>query len=303
MAMNKNILCSTHFLSIIICSITFFFTCAEAQSKNLFPCNHLQQKYFLLSEIRSSFIKRKIFLQADCKNDQLFFKLDQSHVLILDKFKDGSVSVEGIISYSHRPIVCPLQNDQGAFKIKIADRTLFLEPSEKSGLVNTADVFLVPVKSLRGKVYLEKNIPVSGQFGRQRKGERFHTAIDIPTPYEESILSPADGQVVMISNLKTQSTLFIRHLKKDKTIFYSAYSHVKDLAVSVGDLVNSQTMLARTFTREEFKKTHHVYNHVHFEVRKGLDDLGNGSIHANLHEKLSKIFVNPSLPLEGLWEW
>lgn len=287
----------------IIYSMTFFFARAEAQSKNVFPCNHLHQKYFLLSETKSNFLRRKILLQADCKNDQLTFNLDQSHILIFNKSKDGTVSVEGLISYSHRPIVSPLQNDKGVYKINIANRNLFLEPSDKSGLVNTAEVFLVPVKSLRGKVYLEKNIPVSGQFGRQRKGERFHTAIDIPTPYEENILSPADGQVVMISNLKTQSTLFIRHLKKDKTIFYSAYSHVKDLAVSVGDLVNSQTMLARTFTREEFKKTHHVYNHVHFEVRKSLDDLGNGSIHANLHEKLAKLFVNPSLPLEGVWEW
>ena len=289
MAVNKNILYCTYFLSMVICSFTFFER-TDAQSNDVFLCRHLQQKDFLLSEFNSNFLKRKIYLQADCKNDRLIFNIDQSPVLILNKSKDGTVSIEGLISYSDRPIISPLQNDQGVLKIKIGDRTLILEPIEKSSLVKTAEAFLVPVKSLRGKVYLERNIPVSGQFGRNRKGERFHTAIDIPTPYEESVLSPADGQVVMISNLKTQSTLFIKHLKKDKTIFYTAYSHVKDLAVSVGDLVNAQTVLARTFTREEFKKTRHAYNHVHFEVRKSLDDLGNGSIHANLHEKLVKLF-------------
>jgi murein DD-endopeptidase MepM/ murein hydrolase activator NlpD len=124
-----------------------------------------------------------------------------------------------------------------------------------------------------------------------------HTAIDINPAKPTSLLVPvyamSNGVVCSIHLSEEQKTVVVKHQLKDGSIIYTAYKHLKEVYVTTGQQVNESTKLARLFTKEESKKYHGNFHHLHLEVRKKFDDYGCASWLTMNKQALNDRFYNP----------
>lgn len=146
-----------------------------------------------------------------------------------------------------------------------------------------------PTRELRASGL--RSIAASGRFGAKRHPSRFHTGADVPVGYGEEILSPINGQVILLSRFKTQTTLFLKSEAKPDLIV--GIAHLMDSVVEVGQFVDQETPLGRAMNKAEFGKTRHTYNHIHLEARKNLDDWGTASIDTGAARMLHRRFDDP----------
>lgn len=274
-------------------------------------CSDTNQQNFILRESQDNITKRVMLVHARCAKNVLTMMLEDRAVLRLrlcdqniKPFDCTKISIEGGVDQVLKPYDLTVITDGLSTHLSAQNGKRYtLSPSDDQRPLLTTKTLLAPIMRYRGKSISEKKLPRVGRFGAIRLGKRLHTAIDLKAQHGVKVFAPGNGMVVFISHLTTQSTVYLKHKKKDGTFFYTALAHLKDIHDNVGKVVSEQTVLGRAMNATEMAKTKHHYNHIHFEVRRTLADLGNYSIDTRSIEALEKNFVNPSLVLNGLSPW
>ncbi len=132
-------------------------------------------------------------------------------------------------------------------------------------------------------------------FGAHRvsfiKGHK-HSGLDLRGRYKERVFAICEGVVVDIHLGFPHRTVVIEHRGQDGRSFYSSYKHIEDIEVQVGDRVSAKTSLGRLFTRAERQKAR-FDQHLHFEIRKRIDDEGAASWSTMSLRELRKVFEDP----------
>jgi len=86
----------------------------------------------------------------------------------------------------------------------------------------------------------------------------------------------------------------IKHKLPNGTNIYSIYTHVEDIKVKIGDLVDEKTALARLFNQKELTDSDFgTLNHLHLEIRKSFEDGGRASYASMTLEALNKYCLDP----------
>ena len=83
-----------------------------------------------------------------------------------------------------------------------------------------------------------------------------------------SIYSISEGRIVFISFFETEGTIVTQHVLNDGSEIFAKYTHIAEPTVEIGQVVSSETKIARLMNRDEFKKAKWKQNHVHLEIRK-----------------------------------
>lgn len=124
-----------------------------------------------------------------------------------------------------------------------------------------------------------------------------HTAIDINPAKPKSklinVYPMANGIVCSIHLGENQRTVVVKHKLKNNEIVFTTYKHLKDVFVNAGQQVNTNTKIARLFTKEESKKYGGNYHHLHLEIRKKFDDYGCASWLTMNKTQLNERYYNP----------
>ncbi|MHC1733877.1 MAG: M23 family metallopeptidase [Bacteroidales bacterium] len=149
-----------------------------------------------------------------------------------------------------------------------------------------------------------KSIRVISGYGTYRsgfvKGHR-HSGIDIvPAEYKDSIVVyPAGaGTICLIRPAAPNKTVIVKHRLNDSTVIYSSYIHLKDIYVKNGQEVNQNTQLGVLYSKAEAGEYNGDYDHLHFEIKKRIDDYCCASWLCMSPEELDEYFYNPS----DFWE-
>ena len=125
-----------------------------------------------------------------------------------------------------------------------------------------------------------RTIRLISVFGDHRKSYlkgHIHTATDIipaNKPEQVVVYPMAEGVVCSIHLDHPHKTIVIKHLLKNGQLIYTSYKHLMEIYVTVGTQVDQHTKIARLYTREESKKYHGNYDHLHLEIRKSFYDYG-----------------------------
>ncbi|WP_316756911.1 M23 family metallopeptidase [Pedobacter aquatilis] len=144
------------------------------------------------------------------------------------------------------------------------------------------------------------SIKIISIFGDHRdsffKGH-IHTAIDInpakPKGKLINVYPMANGVICSIHLGENQRTIVVKHKLKNNQIVFTTYKHLKDVYVNTGQQVNTNTKIARLFTKEESKKYGGDYHHLHLEIRKKFDDYGCASWLTMNKIQLNERYYNP----------
>lgn len=161
-----------------------------------------------------------------------------------------------------------------------------------------AESWLLPFEADNRKSV--NSIKIISIFGDHRdsflKGH-IHTAIDInpakPKSKIVNVYPMANGIVCSIHLGENQRTVVVKHKLRNNQIVFTTYKHLKDVYVNTGQQVNTNTKIARLFTKEESKKYGGDYHHLHLEIRKKFDDYGCASWLTMNKTQLNERYYNP----------
>jgi murein DD-endopeptidase MepM/ murein hydrolase activator NlpD len=188
-------------------------------------------------------------------------------------------------------------------------------PKEKHYLINTVFLFCCLVLFFingKGNVEQEFYSPfndanresfqaiqrrVAGSYGEYRtsyKPGHLHAGIDLEGSFRETIYAVGKGQVHLIFREFPHQSVIVRHQPKEDHLFYSVYTHVEQVKVNVGDWVDEKTPLARLFAQDELERANFgTPNHLHFEIRKSLEDDGRASYASMTRQELDTFCRDP----------
>ena len=130
-------------------------------------------------------------------------------------------------------------------------------------------------------------------FGAYRTAGHKHAGLDIKASFSEPVISIGKGIVRVIYGEYPYTTVLIEHATQNGGMLYSAYTHIEQIKVIVGQQVDENTVLGRVFNEEEYKKSEFYENHLHFEIRKTMDRYKGISIKCYNEEELNKYFYDP----------
>ncbi len=112
-----------------------------------------------------------------------------------------------------------------------------------------------------------------------------------------TVLPVAPGVVVSVHLGPPHTTVVVRHRLANRGALYTAYKHLTDVTVALGDEVSATTPLGRLFTRREAAALGGPYDHLHLEVRTRFDDLGVASWLTMTPAELAARFIDPVIVL------
>ena len=144
-----------------------------------------------------------------------------------------------------------------------------------------------------------KGISLVSKFGDHRDTylkNHIHTAIDVIPGGRFSpvyVYPMANGVVCSIHLGDPHRTIVIKHQLPNNTVVYTSYKHLAEIFVNTGMQVDPKTKLARLYTKEEAKKQHGNFDHLHLEIRKSFTDFGCASWLTFTDEELNHYFYNP----------
>jgi len=136
-------------------------------------------------------------------------------------------------------------------------------------------------------------------FGAYRTAGHKHAGLDIRASFSEPVMSIGKGIVRAIYGEFPYRTVLIEHTTRNGGLLYSAYTHIEQINVYVGQQVDEKTVVGRVFNEEEYRKSGFYENHLHFEIRKTMDRYKGISIKCFTEEELDRYFYNPLLFFEG----
>ncbi|MBI2375150.1 MAG: M23 family metallopeptidase [Deltaproteobacteria bacterium] len=136
---------------------------------------------------------------------------------------------------------------------------------------------------------------VISTFGADRqsyvRGHR-HAGIDLRGRASEEVRPICPGKVVDLHLDFPHRTIVIEHRDSGR-IFYSSYKHVEAPRVEVGDVVTEETPIARLFDEREKRGANFQVIHLHFEIRKSVEDGGTASWTSMTMGELTKYAEDP----------
>jgi murein DD-endopeptidase MepM/ murein hydrolase activator NlpD len=157
-------------------------------------------------------------------------------------------------------------------------------------------VFLVPLaindrRSLR-------EVEVLGRLYDFRNTQRFghlHTGIDIVPQQGQGranlVLASAPGVVYEVAQARPQQTVILEHRSNNNRVVFTAYKHLAKVNVTKGQAVNADTILG--VTEPANGPFGPAYAHLHFEIRKGVEDGGLASYTSMNKKAVDQTFFDP----------
>jgi murein DD-endopeptidase MepM/ murein hydrolase activator NlpD len=144
------------------------------------------------------------------------------------------------------------------------------------------------------------NITFISGYGSYRstrvKGHK-HSGIDIvPADKKKSldVYAVAKGVVCFVNQEAPVKTIIIKHKQKDGSLIYSSYIHLKDIYTVRGKTVDESTKIGVLYTKSEALKYGGNFDHLHFEIKKRIDDYSCASWLCMSREELDAYFINPT---------
>jgi murein DD-endopeptidase MepM/ murein hydrolase activator NlpD len=187
--------------------------------------------------------------------------------------------------------VLPLSDSIKKYSDKMKRFYKFTEPSK------FAEKWFLPFDILDRSDF--KLIRLISDYGTYRsghvKGHR-HSGIDIvPVGYKGRIIvfPSSEGTVCLIRPTAPNKTVIIKHKLNDSTVIYSSYIHLKEIWVENGQEVNQNTEIGILYTKVEALKYKGNYDHLHFEIKKRIDDYCCASWLCMSQNELDEYFINP----------
>jgi murein DD-endopeptidase MepM/ murein hydrolase activator NlpD len=102
----------------------------------------------------------------------------------------------------------------------------------------------------------------------------YHTGIDLQNGTAvspgEPVYAIAAGKVIAIEDPPPQRRITIEHLLPNGDKVWSVYIHIIDEKVKVGEIVDSETVIARLMNAAELERYGKEYDHVHLEIMKKM---------------------------------
>ncbi len=143
------------------------------------------------------------------------------------------------------------------------------------------------------------NITFISGYGANRstrvKGHK-HSGIDIvPADKKNSldVYAVAKGVVCFVNQEAPVKTVIIEHRLTDSTVIYSSYIHLKEIYTERGKMVNESSKIGLLYTKTEALKYGGNFDHLHFEIKKRIDDYSCASWLCMSREELDEYFINP----------
>lgn len=195
--------------------------------------------------------------------------------LVQDKINSGTTQSDSIKKYSK----------------KMKEFYINAEPSE------IADKWLLPfdVKN-RSDLSMIQTISEFGTFRSGHAKGHKHSGIDIQPSIKMDtvfVYPISKGKVCFIRPTAPNKTLIVKHKLNDGSYIYSSYIHLKDIYVNNGDEVDYNARIGVLYTKSEAKKYKGNYDHLHFEIKKRIDDYCCASWLCMSQEELGEYFENP----------
>lgn len=138
---------------------------------------------------------------------------------------------------------------------------------------------------------------VQSRFGDGRRSYvkgHLHAGLDLAADPSEAVFAICEGTVVDEHLGFPHRTLVVQHRLADGSTLYSSYKHITDVAVKVGEHVGPGTRLARVFTDKEQHRTGWRRLHLHFELRRRIDDEGSASWTSMTRAALERYAMDPA---------
>jgi murein DD-endopeptidase MepM/ murein hydrolase activator NlpD len=137
-------------------------------------------------------------------------------------------------------------------------------------------------------------VGVYGEYRRSYKPGHHHAGLDLWGAFNESVYAIGYGWVVRVFRGFPHRSVIVEHHLPDGSILYSAYVHIEDIQVKVGDWVDESTPLGRVFSKNELQRANfNTPNHLHLEIRKSLADEGSVSYASMSMRVLNKVCLDP----------
>jgi murein DD-endopeptidase MepM/ murein hydrolase activator NlpD len=143
------------------------------------------------------------------------------------------------------------------------------------------------------------NITTISGYGANRstrvKGHK-HSGIDlVPTNPKNplDVYAVSTGVVCFVNQEAPVKTVIIKHELKDGSVIYSSYIHLKDIFTERGRAVDETTKIGVLYTKKEALKYGGNFDHLHFEIKKRIDDYSCASWLCMSREELDEYFSNP----------
>ena len=165
------------------------------------------------------------------------------------------------------------------------------------GTLTYGQGYFVPFGNDRTADYNKLINRIIGRYGDYRKSNlpgHKHSGIDIEGNFNETVYPIGDGTVTHIFRSFPHKTIYILHNDSRGKPFYSAYVHIEDIKVRIGDKVTKDTVIARIFNEEELEVSNFgTPPHLHFEIRHNIDDNGTASYKSMNINQLNKYCIDP----------
>jgi murein DD-endopeptidase MepM/ murein hydrolase activator NlpD len=143
------------------------------------------------------------------------------------------------------------------------------------------------------------NITVISGYGAYRstrvKGHK-HSGVDMVPADKKSkldVYAVSKGIVCFINQEAPVKTVIIKHKLKDGALIYSSYIHLKEIFTERGKIVDESTKIGVLYTKSEALKYGGNFDHLHFEIKKRIDDYSCASWLCMNREELDEYFINP----------
>jgi len=137
-------------------------------------------------------------------------------------------------------------------------------------------------------------VGVYSEYRRSYKPGHHHAGLDLWGAFNETVYAIGYGWIVRVFRGFPHRSVIVEHHLPDGSILYSAYVHIEDIKVEVGDWVDEQTALARVFNKEELARANfNTPNHLHLEIRKSLADEGSASYASMSIRALNRFCLDP----------
>ena len=149
------------------------------------------------------------------------------------------------------------------------------------------------------RTFLKRCVASYGDYRSSEVVGHRHAGVDLKGKMAELVYAVGIGRVAYRYWIFPNETVAISHRLPDGETVYSIYTHIRDIQVKPGDPVHEGTVIGRLFNREEMRKAQFAHPHLHFEIRKKMDDFGKASFTSMSKKDLDEYCIDPKIFFKG----
>lgn len=136
-----------------------------------------------------------------------------------------------------------------------------------------------------------------GDYRSSRMAGHRHSGVDI-VPADKKVplevYPAAKGVVCFVTQEEPVKTIIIRHKLKDGSTLYTSYIHLKNILIENGQNVDEDTKIGVLYTKKEALRHGGNFDHLHFEVKRRIDDYSCASWLCMSRAELDEYFISPA---------